>query len=78
MSDATETAAIPKVKVTINFPIRLWAWVEQMAKEEGVTRTELLRRAISLEKLRLDLEKEGSKLGVIDKDGTVERLHFSF
>jgi len=79
MSDVKdEVKTVPRVKVTINFPERLWKLVEQIAADEGVTRTEVLRRAISLEKLRKDVVKEGGQLAVVKRDGSQERLFFPY
>jgi hypothetical protein len=73
-----QVKTVPRVKVTITFPERLWKLVEQIAADEGVTRTEVLRRAISLEKLRRDVVKEGGSLIVVKHDGSQERLYFPY
>ena len=64
------------VKVTVNLPEQVVEALEQMARDENVTKTEALRRAISTEKYLRDAQGEGSKVLIEEKDGTVERIVF--
>lgn len=65
------------VRVTVNFPVAVWLHVEAMAAEQGVSRTEALRRCISTEVFRREVEAEGAYLVVRRPDGDA-RVRFPY
>lgn len=67
-----------KVKVTISFPAKVWDAVEEMARQDDVSRTEFLRRAISTEAFRREIRDSHGKLVVELEDGTKERVRFPY
>lgn len=67
-----------KARVTVDFPIRIWREVERMAEAQGISKTEALRRCISTEVFRRQMEAEGAHLIVRRPDGTEERIHFPY
>lgn len=66
------------VKVTISFPAKVWEAVGKMAHEDGVSRTEFLRRAIATEEFRREVRDARGKLVVELEDGTRERIRFPY
>jgi len=65
-------------KVTVNLPWKVWEALVALAEEDQVSKTEALRRAISTEVFRHDIQREGSRLMVERADGTRERIHFPY
>lgn len=65
-------------KVTVNLPEKVWGAVERRAGEEGVTRTEILKRAISLENFVHETRQAGGSLVIERPDGTIERMVFPY
>lgn len=47
---------VPVARVTVNFPARVWSEVNRMADEQSISRTEALRRCISTEAFRRQVE----------------------
>ena len=66
------------VRVTANFPIRVWDEVVRMAQADAITKTEALRRCISTEVFRRQIEAEGARLVVQMPDGTLQRVRFPY
>ncbi len=65
-------------KLTVNLPWKVWEALRTMAEEDGISKTEALRRCISTEVFRRSIEKEGGRLVVERPDGTKERVHFPY
>lgn len=66
------------VKLTVNLPIKVWQAVVDLAAQTGASKTETLRRAISAEVFRRDVEKAGGRLYVETADGKREPVHFVY
>ncbi|MCA9773764.1 MAG: ribbon-helix-helix protein, CopG family, partial [Myxococcales bacterium] len=56
------------VKISANLSEEVVQALRELAEEKGVTMTEMLRQAISLEKFLSDQVKEGKKVLLEDKD----------
>jgi hypothetical protein len=65
-------------KLTINLPWKVWEALSTMAEEDGISKTEALRRCISTEAFRRSVEKEGGRLVVEGPDGSRERVNFPY
>lgn len=65
------------VKLTVNLPSRVWQAVLDLAAFYGVSKTEALRRAISTEHFRMQVEQDGGRL-LVERDGKVERVVFPY
>jgi Ribbon-helix-helix protein, copG family len=77
MATTLEATAAP-VKLTVNLPPRVWEVLKRLAEEQGITKTEALRRAISTEAFRHEVQKSGGRIMVERKDGSVERVVFPY
>lgn len=55
-------------KVTVNIPEDQINFLQGIAKEENITFTDALRRAINAEKFFVDQKKEGGKI-LVEKPG---------
>jgi hypothetical protein len=64
------------VRVTVDLPGPVWDALVQMADEDGVTKTEMLRRSISVLHFVRSLTTEDSTLMVQTADGELERVVF--
>lgn len=69
---------IQYAKVTVNLPMKIWHAVEQMAEDEDIAKTEALRRCISTEVFRRQVESEGGTLVVRRADGETELVRFYY
>jgi hypothetical protein len=63
------------IKITVNLPEQVFQDLETMAAEQGITKTETLRRAISVQKFLRDSVKDGSKILLEDPDKTFRLVH---
>lgn len=63
------------VKVTVNLPDKTFQDLEMIATEQGITKTEALRRAIGVQKFLRDRIKDGSKILLEDPDKTFHLVH---
>jgi Arc/MetJ-type ribon-helix-helix transcriptional regulator len=59
-------------KITVNLPEELVAFLKQVAEEDRVSVTDVLRRAINSEMFFVDQEKKHNKVLVEDAD---RRIH---
>jgi hypothetical protein len=66
-----------KQKLAVNLTDDAARVVRQLADEEGITVSEVIRRGIALEKFVLDQLHSGAEV-LLSRDGgkTVERVHF--
>ncbi len=62
------------VKVSVNLPEDAVQALKDMAKRDGTTMTEALRRSISLQKFVEEQEADGGAILVKDKNDVVQRL----
>ena len=62
------------VKFSANLSVEVVESLKSIAKSQGISMTEALRRAIGLEKFMLDATKEGSKILIEDKDRRMRQL----
>lgn len=61
-------------RVNVNFSDEVYGELSQIAKERGVTLSEVLRDAVTLEKYVTDTRREGGRL-LVERDGkTLELL----
>jgi hypothetical protein len=72
------TDASKFARVTVSFPIAVWRAVERMAEDLGISKTEALRRCVSTEVFRRQVEAEGAHLVVRGADGADQRVHFPY
>lgn len=62
------------VKISANLSEEVVQALRELAEEKGVTMTEMLRQAISLEKFLSDQVKEGKKVLLEDKDKKYQQI----
>ena len=62
------------VKFSANLSVDVVESLKSIAKSQGISMTEALRRAIGLEKFMLDADREGSKILIEDKDRRMRQL----
>ncbi len=68
----------PKTKLAINLTNEAAAAVRDIAAEKGLTVSEVIRRAIALEKFVVEqLDRNGTFLVKLP-DGSIETVHFLF
>lgn len=65
-------------RVTVNLPTKVWDALEAAAHEDGITRTEALRRAISVDLYFRGQIAKGGMIVVEHPDGTSERVVFPY
>jgi hypothetical protein len=65
-------------RVTVNLPVKVWDALEAAAKADGITRTEALRRAISVDLYFRQQVENGSVIVVERPDGSSERVVFPY
>jgi predicted transcriptional regulator len=82
---ATEADARPEAKarpsvarLTVNLPWKVWEALRIMAEKSHISKTEALRRAISTEVFRSEVEGAGGHLLVEAKDGSLQRVVFPY
>lgn len=63
-------------RVTVNLPEKVWEALSRVAEESGMTRTEALRRAISVDLYLREQRKKGKQVLLECDDGTIERIVF--
>jgi len=56
----------------------VWDVVGELAEQQGISKTEVLRRAVSTEKFVYDTLSEGDRLVVRKPDGTLEHVNFPY
>jgi len=61
-----------KKTYTIRFPEEETKKLEELAKEAGLTKAELIRRAINFYALVIDAKKKGKRIVLEDEKGTRE------
>ena len=62
------------VKLSVNLSKEVVDALRQIAKEQGTTVTEALRKAISTEKFLRDTTKEGGKVLIQDRDKNIKQI----
>jgi predicted transcriptional regulator len=62
------------VKVTVNLSPQVVKALEALAEEEGITKTEALRKAISTEKFLHEEKKKGSRILIEDTDQKIREI----
>ena len=61
-------------RLTVNLSEKAYKELETMAKERGITMTEVLRRAIGMEKFMSEAMARNNKILLEDSDGKIERV----
>lgn len=64
------------VKVSMNLPPDDVKTIDEIARRDHITKTDVVRRAISVERFIQELKAENARLAVYRPDGTVERVVF--
>lgn len=59
-------------KITINMPDRFDKILNEIAHKRGITKTEVIRQAIGMEKFYLDEEQKGNK--ILIEDGKTKKF----
>ena len=62
------------VKISANLSIEVVDTLKSIARKQGISMTEALRRAIGTEKFLLDSEEEGSKILIEDREKRIRQL----
>lgn len=62
------------VKVWMNFPIKEAALVAEMADARSITRTDVVRRGIVLEKFMQDIVAQKGRIFIERSDGSMQRV----
>lgn len=70
------TKTTEKTKLTVNLSEEVNNALKALAEEKGVTLTEVLRQAISLEQFLSKEVKEGKKIILEDKNGVMRQVIF--
>lgn len=65
-----------KVKTTMNLPAATMEQLKRLADDNGITRTEALRRAIATESYIADQVAAGRRVLIEDSDGQLRELAF--
>jgi hypothetical protein len=74
-----DVASSPAVaRVTVNLPARVWEDLGRIADECQISKTEVLRQAISTEVLLRKIRSEGADVCIRRPDGTLERMVFTY
>ncbi len=60
-----------KKQYTIRFPSEAIDVLEDMAKEEGTTKAELIRRAINFYQVKLEAKKKNKRIVLENEEGNV-------
>lgn len=68
----TSKPSSEKVRVSLDLSPILNDQLEQIMAEEGLTKSELLRRAIALLKVATDAKQRGLSLGLLDAQGKLQ------
>lgn len=68
----------PKTKITVSLTDEAAEAVETMAEEAGISVSEAIRRAISMQRFFNTELKQGSTVLLRDKNGDTERITFVF
>lgn len=63
-------------KLSVNLPDEAVEALRELSAREGITMTEALRRAISVQRFLQEQEAEGGKVLVEDKDKSIRQLVF--
>jgi hypothetical protein len=66
-------ATIEQARVTVSLPEVVWSYVEQYAEENGLSKTDALRRAISLFRRAAEASRNGQRLIIENPDGSDRR-----
>jgi metal-responsive CopG/Arc/MetJ family transcriptional regulator len=61
-------------RINLIISAKLHMELEKMAEEQGVSRTELIRRALSLMKVAHQARQEGKFVGIADKASKLDTL----
>lgn len=61
-------------RINLNISAKLHTELEQMADEQGVSRTELIRRALGLMKVAHQARKNGKFVGIADKAAKLDTV----
>ena len=70
--------SIKVARLTFNMPIDLWRTFSRMAEARSISKTEALRRAISLELFRYESELRGFRFALLGPNGEVEKVNFPY
>lgn len=65
-------------RITVNLPIKVWEALEAGARTDGVSRTEALRRAISVDLYFREQVRSGAEIVVERPSGASERVVFPY
>lgn len=65
------------VKITANLPISIAEAMKTLADKDGVSMTEILRRAVAREKFFNDAIEKGHTIILKDKDGKMKEVFFN-
>ena len=68
--------AYEKVPVTAEMPVSLLKTLEDLARARGVSADVVVQQAIRTEKFFADAVREGKKVVLENRDGSIERVVF--
>ena len=61
-------------RLTVNLSDKAYEALETMARERGISMTEVLRKAIGMEKFLSDAASKNEKILIEDADGKIHRI----
>ncbi|PSB04035.1 ribbon-helix-helix protein, CopG family [Merismopedia glauca] len=64
---------VDKVKLSLEIPVEINERLEQMAKELGSTKSDVLRRALALTEAAHQARKQNKIVGVLNQDMQLEK-----
>jgi len=66
-SGRTSEEAAPKVRVSLDISPELYAKLQEMAKDLGGTKSDVLRKSLALMDVAIQARKDGKKIGIADR-----------
>jgi metal-responsive CopG/Arc/MetJ family transcriptional regulator len=76
MSNPTKTPSNTTKRMSVNLSSDVANWLESIAKEQNISQSEALRRAIATEKYLLDERQKGSKVLLQRSDKEIREVIF--
>lgn len=65
-----------KVRLTVDLPLGSIALLTELAKSQGCTMTEAIRRALATQRFLLNRQGEGAKVLLLSPEGELKEIAF--
>jgi Arc/MetJ-type ribon-helix-helix transcriptional regulator len=69
--DEVELETLERIRMSLDLTPAMKAIIDDLARQEGASRSEVLRRAIALLKAIKDAQKKGEQPVLVDREGHV-------